>query len=69
MIDGKWYVFTWKELVRSKLYVATEHATADEAILRVFETGGLSPNEFKKEFSELQESCKKHPVIAMRTDS
>ncbi|MDZ8105086.1 MAG: hypothetical protein RM338_05600 [Nostoc sp. DedQUE12a] len=64
-MNGKWYSFIWRELVRTKLYVAIAHNSVDEAILKIFETSGHSPNEYSKEFEAIKKASENHPIISM----
>lgn len=60
---NKWYLFVWRELTLSRLYIVTLYNNIDEAILKLFELGERSSNEYSKELENLKKDCETSKII------
>lgn len=64
-MKNKWYALVLEESIALEFYIITEHNSAEDAIAKVFEVGGCSPNEYSKEFKELKDACNASSIISV----
>ncbi|MBW4689610.1 MAG: hypothetical protein KME40_32090 [Komarekiella atlantica HA4396-MV6] len=71
-MDGKkisrWYTLLWIETTTSKFYVALPFSSLNSAILSLFDKGSFSPNEFSREFQEIEKACTDSPIVCHCVD-
>lgn len=65
---SRWYAFIWIETITNSFYLALPFNDLNSAILRLFDEGRISPNEFNDQFQEIKKACLDSPIVCQSVD-